>query len=177
MLKMEVCILVLFGLFIVWFAIIRWLMFDTKRQLREQSKKCNLQQTESAYFRQLLIKELLLSIEDMDSLLLRRPDKSKVRGQEYRIKLTDKCRRLFTGQFNYLHNKYALLESRDIVIIILLGLGIGNQTIANLFDCSLRTIYKHRQLIAHEMQISSLSLDEHAREVINLDIEKSIGMP
>ena len=177
MLKMEVVILVLFGLLIVWFAIVRWLLFDTKRQLREERKKCNLQLTESAYLRQLLIKELLLSIEDMNSLLLSRHDKSKVRVHEYRIKLTDKCRRLFTTQFNYLHSKYALLDTRDIVLILLLGLEVDNQTIANILDCSLRTIYKRRQRVAREMQISSLDLDKQARQVINLSIENTIGMP
>lgn len=168
---------VLVSAIVLWLAVVRWMLFRTKKQLRDESRNCNLLQTEIVYLRQLLVNELLQSIKDTDKLLKNRSDKSTIKVKTYSRLLTDKCRRLFTEQFNNLHSMYAVLESKDIVLIILLGLGIENQTIANIFDCSLRTIYKHRQFIAHAMQISSLELDAKAQQFMTNAIGNTIGMP
>lgn len=65
----------------------------------------------------------------------------------------------------HLREVYPRLTDADISVLLLLGLGVDNQSILMFLDMSKRTYYKRRQLIAQRMNISALQLEETARNI------------
>ncbi|MCM1034337.1 MAG: hypothetical protein NC038_02170 [Paludibacter sp.] len=74
---------------------------------------------------------------------------------------------LYNPQIVQLQETTPTLSQTEIIILILLGMGYSNHDLMSILDYSQRTIYKYRQLIAKQLNISSSMLEQYATHLIH----------
>ena len=74
---------------------------------------------------------------------------------------------IYATKVSALRVQFPGLTDLDMLVLCLLGIGMDNQEIATLLRMEKRTLYRRRQLMAMRIGISSMQLDEFARNTIS----------
>lgn len=80
----------------------------------------------------------------------------------------EEMRSIHQEEYAILKNKYPQLTDLDLLVLCLLSMEMANEEICDVVHMERRTLYRRRQLIAQRIGISSVGLEDFAKQIFSV---------